>query len=94
MATPERLYAEEWDNPRWRTLVRKARRTNAQRDQDERTSGFAAPGDCTVAHELRTAMLAVSCGLGAEDWDAVAEGFVMLQHVEMRMRAADQGEGE
>ena len=43
-------------NPRWKRLVTKARRTNAQRDAGDRANGWAAPGDTHPVDALRTAL--------------------------------------
>jgi hypothetical protein len=77
--------AEHPEDPRWRALVSKARTTNSTRDHDDRKAGWAAPS-ASLFLLLRTGLEAVSTGLCCEDWDCVAEGFVMLQELEHTLR--------
>jgi hypothetical protein len=69
-----------------RKLLSKAEQTNAQRDKIERGSGFAPPGQGGNALWARTVMQAIYCGLRTEDWNAVAEGLIMLRDLEFRLR--------
>lgn len=68
---------------KYETLMAKARRTNAKRDQDEREVGFAAPSDCTPDLQLRTAMMAIQAGIEMDDWDCIAEAQAMLEHLHL-----------
>lgn len=67
-------------------LLKKARATNARRSADEREVGFKAPEDCDPDLLLRTAMDAIYCGLAADDMDAVAEGYEMLDTLHVIMK--------
>ncbi len=62
-------------------LMAQARKTNAERDEEEREVGFAAPGDSGPFDLLRTAALAIECGIRTNDWKAVAEGQAMLEQI-------------
>jgi hypothetical protein len=68
-------------------LMKKARRTNQERDWSERKSGWTAPGDGDLAEHLRDAICAIAAGLNSGDWPAVAEGLDMLQQAEVRARS-------
>lgn len=81
----EQLCGENPGNARWRTFVERARATNAKRDGIDRQFGCAVPS-IHPFEELRTALSALSAGIAMNDWDCIAEGFVMLQHAELRLR--------
>lgn len=88
-------------------LLDKARRTNAHRDEIDHQSGFAPPGEPGCDRDggnrstpredlislLATAHSAIECGMRTEDWNAVAEGAVMLEDAVNKLRK-DQGRGE
>ena len=59
-------------------LLAQAIQTNAQRDQIDRNHGNAPPGNCPIIVHLRTVASAIEAGIRSEDWNAVAEGQVML----------------
>lgn len=67
-----------------RDLIDKAVRTNQQRDEDEIAAGFQPPAGGDDAGLLRTAMQAILCGIQTDDWNNVAEGFVMLRQLHHR----------
>lgn len=72
---------------RYRILMKRARRTNEQRDLADRSNGFAAPSDGPPAVFLRNAISAITCGIETEDWSSVAEGLDMLQKAEVTARS-------
>lgn len=76
--------AESPGGRRARVLIAHARATNAKRDAIDREAGFAAPGDAGAALWLRTAIDAILAGLTEVNWDAVAEGYVMLQDLHLK----------
>jgi len=61
-----------------RELVARARETNARRDQDETAAGFANPSAGPTDETIRTIICALMAGIMTSDWNAVAEGYVML----------------
>src|SRR6516225_1032760 len=61
-----------------RELVARARETNARRDQDETAAGFANPFAGPTDETIRTIICALMAGIMTSDWNAVAEGYVML----------------
>lgn len=65
-------------------LVNKATNTNQKRDEDEIRSGFQPPAGGDDAGLLRTAMCALIAGMQMDDWNAVAEGYVMLRQLHHR----------
>lgn len=73
-------------------LVGRARRVNEERDVMDRNAGMAAPGDCPVSAQLRTAIQAIVSGIETSGvprelaWDCIAEGLVILQDAELRVR--------
>jgi hypothetical protein len=62
-------------------LMAAAVKTNAERDQMERGAGFAAVSDCDSQNQLRTAQLAIECGLLVGDVSAIAEGAAMIAKI-------------
>lgn len=68
-------------------LMKAARITNRRMDSVDRKAGFAAPGDCDLTLQLRTAMSAIECGIKTGDWSAVAEGLDILQRAEEKLRS-------
>jgi hypothetical protein len=74
-----------------KALIDEARRTNLERDAMDRKSGFAPPGHGPNDSLARTIICALHCGIRTEDWNAVAEGLVMLVDLEYRLRG---GTGE
>ena len=69
-------------------LINRAAETNRTRDEDERRVGFGAPPDGPMDLYLRTAESAIECGILCEDWNAVAEGFVMVRDICQQMVAS------
>jgi hypothetical protein len=65
----------------YQELMAQARKTNKERDQDERAVGFQAASDGTPDLQLRTAMSAIECGIKIEDWSCIAEAQAMLEHL-------------
>ncbi len=64
-----------------KTLMRKARLTNAKRDVMERGVGFSSPVDGGKEGLLRTAMTALDAGMKMSDWTCVAEAQAMLEEL-------------
>ena len=79
--------------PDFDVLIRKARATNRRRDASERRSGFASPSDGPLDLTLRTVMSALEAGIRTDDWDCIAEGFAMLEDLEIAVRAAQLNGG-
>jgi hypothetical protein len=72
------------DAAKVRELVDKAATTNQRRDEQEIAVGFQPPAGGDDAGLLRTAMCAFVAGMAAYDWNAVAEGYVMLRQLHHR----------
>jgi hypothetical protein len=70
-------------------LIHAARVTNERRDRGERALGFVAPGDDDVWQHLRTAMSAVEAGLRTGEPDCIAEGYAMLEVIEVAICPPD-----
>lgn len=68
------------------SLLAQARKTNAVRDRIDREKGNGAPADYDVATQLRTVLSALQAGINTQDWNCVAEGYVMLEHAEAAIR--------
>ena len=81
------LCAQHPEDAHWLELVEQAWRTNRQRDQDDRRAGWAPPTGSPFML-IRTGLEALSAGIATADWACVAEGFVMLQQVELGLRPA------
>ena len=76
--------------PNFEALMKTARETNRRRDDAEHQVGYAGPSNniAQIRAEaifstdlkmlLRTASLAIECGIRTDDWNAVAEGLAML----------------
>ena len=62
-------------------LVEKAKRTNQTRDQWEREAGFCAISDEEPWQQVRTALFAMEAGLIGGDFDAIAEGYAILDNL-------------
>ena len=74
----------------YEALLKKAKRTNQQRDRHDRKVGFAAPGDASLRVYFRTVLSALEAGMRMEDWPCVAEGYVMLQDFYARLESMAQ----
>lgn len=61
--------------------VARARRTNAERDAIDRAVGTATPAEAGHWESIATAASAVAAGLQTDDWDCVAEAFVLLEEI-------------
>jgi hypothetical protein len=59
-------------------LMRKARKTNKDRDKMDKESGFASPNVNLMAC-LTTAMAAIQAGISTDDFETIAEGQAMLE---------------
>ena len=82
-------------------LMRRARAVNRKRDALDREIAPAhaelnrrgapmpiepgAPIDLPVVDHIRTAMMAIECGIKTDDWGAVAEGLAMIEDIERRL---------
>ena len=62
-------------------LIDKARKTLEQMRKTERESGFASPEDTGPFSLIFTAFDAIKAGIVQQDWNSVAEGYVMLEQV-------------
>ncbi len=60
-------------------LIEKARKTNAKRDEHDAKLGLLSPTNDTIEGQIRTAILAIYAGMEIQDWDCVAEAYVMLE---------------
>ena len=70
---------------RFKRMIAKAEITNQRRDEMDHKSGVAAPNDPIndpriTSHEMlaRTVLMALEAGIKTNDWDCVAEAYVML----------------
>lgn len=71
-------------------VMARARRTNAERDAMDRHSGSQCPTDSPAWQLLITAMQAFEASLRMQgDMDCCAEGLVILEVLERRLRPAD-----
>jgi hypothetical protein len=59
-------------------ILARAAKTSLERDAMVRLAGFAALSDCPPDLIVRTAILALECGLKTNDWNCVAEAADML----------------
>jgi len=74
------------NDPKYKEMMRIARKVNAQRDQVDRMKGVVAPPDEADAAFLRTAISAIVSGIETTHWGCVCEGLDMLQQAELRIR--------
>jgi hypothetical protein len=81
---------EPGDGAQYLALMKKARKTNAQRDRIDDGAGFLKPNEGAVDLQLRNAIAAIGCGLQISDWDCVAEGLDILQRTELQIRLIDR----
>lgn len=73
-------------NERFNQLIKEAMITNEERDTQESEWGFASPDCGPLDLRLRTAMSAIQAGISIDDWDCVAEGYIMLAKLERALR--------
>lgn len=66
-------------------LIAKARTINARRDATDRSSGFQAPNDSASDVTLRTAIDALHAGIAVQNWQVVAESYVLLCDLHRQM---------
>ena len=71
-------------------LVTRARKTNKQRSEDERQSGLTTPEGRGKLLLLQTAKVALWCGMSVSDWNAVAEGYAMLETLEAVLQIEEE----
>lgn len=83
-------YYQPSDNKKYLKLMEKARRTNDQRDKDEREAGYASPDSGSFDNQLQTVMTAICCGIITEDWNAIAESQSMLEKIELKLRQMEK----
>lgn len=76
----------------YQKIMRKAHKTNSQRDKDETAFGWVAPTNCPIDLHLRTAIEAIRSGIMSNDWDCVAEGQDMLSSIHERMKGIRYGD--
>ena len=60
-------------------LIAKARRTSAERDAIDKRLGFATPEE--AGQVIETAIEALTAAMRTEDWNLVAECYVLLEKV-------------
>ncbi len=82
-------------------LMKRARAVNRKRDVgDRKMAPFhrtmnkigaqfpiepGAPSDLRIVDHIRTAMMAIECGIKTDDWNNIAEGQAMLEEVVQRL---------
>lgn len=71
---------------RFERLIERARRTVRIRDKAYRQERFAGAADLPAGALLQSVLSALRAGMNGQDWDSVAEGFVMLQDFVGAMR--------
>ena len=69
-----------------KALIARARATNEQHREVERAHGFVPPEQASLVALLRTAKQALWAGMVIEDWNNVAEGYVMLETLEAALK--------
>jgi hypothetical protein len=72
------------NSAKYKEMMEKARKVNAERDKVDRSAGASAPTD--DAGSLRDAISAIAAGIDTADWAAVCEGLDLLQRAELRIR--------
>ena len=76
------------DNPAYQQLLAAARNQVAMMDKVDEKRGFAHHD---LLMSVRDAMAAISTGMHLKSWREVAEGYVMLQQLELSIRDALPG---
>ena len=76
------------DNPAYQQLLAAARNQVAMMDKVDEKQGFAHHD---LLMSVRDAMAAISAGMRLKSWREVAEGYVMLQQLELSIRDALPG---
>ena len=76
------------DNPAYQQLLAAARNQVAMMDRVDQKHGFAHHD---LLMSVRDAMAAISAGMHLKSWREVAEGYVMLQQLELSIRDALPG---
>ncbi len=76
------------DNPAYQQLLAAARKQVAMMDRADEKHGFAHHD---LLMSVRDAMAAISAGMHLKSWRKVAEGYVMLQQLELSIRDALPG---
>ncbi len=76
------------DNPAYQQLLAAARQQVAAMDTADAKHGFAHHD---LLMSVRDPMTAISAGMQLKSWKEVAEGFVMLQQLELMIRDALPG---
>ncbi len=71
-------------------IMEKARKTNAERGEADKESGFANPGETPPSSHIETAMAAIEAGIRTSDWNAVAEGQAMIEAILERVRKSEE----
>ncbi len=73
------------DDKPYQELLERARKTIAMMDAADEKAGFAYKD---ILMTLRNGMSAISAAMSMRDWNMTAEGFVMLQQLELWIRDA------
>ena len=68
-------------------LIDQAARTLAQMNKDDRESGFMPDEEESVPSRLRTVAFALEAGLKTEDWNCIAEAYLMLKATNNKISA-------
>jgi len=68
-------------------LIKRVAKHLAMVNKSERRSGFAADEDCPVPVRLRTVELALNAGVKMEDWNCIAEAYLMLCAINKKINA-------
>jgi hypothetical protein len=76
-------YEEDLTVPNYEALMKRARKTNRQRDEIDRLNGNKTPAECGLRELIRTAMAAIKGGIASGQWEPVAEGQAMLEEVKI-----------
>ena len=76
------------NNPAYQQLLAAARKQVAMMDRVDEKRGFAHHD---LLMSVRDSMAAISAGMQLKSWNEVAEGFVMLQQLELTIRDALPG---
>jgi hypothetical protein len=59
-------------------LLNEARIRANLMDKIDHDAGYATPADVGAMHMLRTGIGAIECGITRDEWDAVADGLLLL----------------
>lgn len=69
-------------------FLTQARQRIEDMQKSERKAGFASPEQLPIRDHLRTAALALECGIQTEDWSCIGEGLCMVQDIMQRFSSS------